>query len=70
MGNRTNHIYQNHLEQVKEVLSREPRPRPRLEIKDEDLQLRGLKGLVGMRYEHLSLIGYESHARIAAPVAV
>ena len=66
----TNHIYQNHLEQVREVLSREPRPLPQLEIKDEDLQLRGLEGLLGMRSEHLSLIGYESHAKIAAPVAV
>ena len=70
MGNMTNHIYQNHLKQVREVLSREPRPLPKLEIKDEDLQLRGLEGLLGMRSEHLSLIGYESHAKIAAPVAV
>jgi len=64
------HIYQNHLEQVREVLSREPRPLPQLEIKDEDPQLRGLEGLLGMRSEHLSLFGYESHAKIAAPVAV
>jgi thymidylate synthase len=64
------HIYQNHVEQVRELLSREPRPLPRLEIRDDDEQLRGLEGLLGMRYEHLSLIGYESHAKIAAPVAV
>lgn len=64
------HIYQNHLEQVHEVLSRKPLPLPCLEIIDQDKQLRGLKGLLDFRYEHLSLIGYESHAKIAAPVAV
>ena len=64
------HIYRNHLAQVHEVLSRQPRSLPQLEIKDEQRQLRGLEGLLGMRYEHLNLIGYESHAKIAAPVAV
>src|SRR6266481_3966321 len=64
------HIYQNHLEQVSEVLSREPFPLPRLEIRDDDRQLHGLAGLLSMRFEHLNLAGYESHAKIAAPVAV
>ncbi len=64
------HIYQNHKEQVEELLSREPKPLPRLEIKDEENRLRGLEGLLGFRSEHLNLIGYESHAKIAAPVAV
>ena len=64
------HIYRNHLEQVKELLSRKPLARPRLEIRDDEDRLRGLDGLLGFRYEHLNLIGYESHARIAAPVAV
>ena len=64
------HIYQNHVEQVNELLSREPKPLPRLEIKDEERRLRSLEGLLSLRYEHLNLIGYESHAKIAAPVAV
>jgi thymidylate synthase len=64
------HIYQNHLEQVEELLSREPLPLPRLLIVDEDKNLRGLEGLLNMRYEHLNLIGYKSHGKIAAPVAV
>jgi thymidylate synthase len=64
------HIYQNHKEQVQELLSREPLPLPKLEIKDEGSRLRGLEGLLGLRYENLNLIGYESHAKIAAPVAV
>jgi thymidylate synthase len=64
------HIYQNHLEQVNELLAREPRPLPRLEMVDEKKKLRGLAGLLNFRYENLKLIGYESHAKIAAPVAV
>src|SRR5918912_2343162 len=64
------HIYLNHLEQVTELLSREPLPLPRLEIRDEGQALRGLAGLLKMRYENLSLVGYQSHGKIAAPVAV
>src|SRR6266849_6482375 len=64
------HIYQNHKEQVQELLSREPKPLPRLETKDEEIGLRGLEGLLSFRSEHLNLIGYESHAKIAAEVAV
>jgi thymidylate synthase len=64
------HIYQNHLDQVNQLLSREPRPLPRLEIKDEADRLRGLEGLLGVRYENLHLIGYDAHAKIAGQVAV
>lgn len=62
------HIYQNHLEQVQELLAREPFPLPRLEILDE--ATRGLQGLLDMRYEGLKLVGYHSHGKIAAAVAV
>jgi thymidylate synthase len=64
------HIYKNHLEQVQEVLSREPLLLPELEINDPGNKLRGLEGLLNFRYEHLALVGYQSHAKIAAPVAV
>jgi thymidylate synthase len=64
------HIYKNHQDQVNELLSREPKPLPKLEIKDDAKQLRGLDGLLSFRYEHLNLAGYEAHAKIAAPVAV
>jgi len=64
------HIYQNHLEQVYELLGREPYPPPTLEILDEARRLRGLKGLLEMRYENLKLVGYQSHGKIAAAVAV
>jgi thymidylate synthase len=64
------HIYKNHQEQVNQLLAREPKPLPKLEIKVDERQLRGLDGLLDFRYEHLNLLGYESHARIAAQVAV
>jgi thymidylate synthase len=64
------HVYKNHLAQVEELLSREPLPLPRLEIRDEARDFRGLEGLLAFRYEHLNLVGYRSHAKIAAPVAV
>ena len=64
------HIYRNHQAQVHELLAREPLPLPRLEIKDDDQRLRGLDGLLRMSYENLNLVGYKSHGKIAAPVAV
>ena len=49
------HIYKNHLDQVNEVLAREPLPLPQLEIVDSTRRLRGLQGLLDMRYEDLKL---------------
>jgi len=64
------HIYRNHLEQVDELLSREPLPLPRLEINDRNAPLRGLNGLLAINYENLKLVNYQSYGKIAAPVAV
>ncbi len=64
------HIYQNHLAQVHELLARAPLPLPRLEIVETGTQLRGRAGLLGMRYEHLKLLNYQAHGKLAAPVAV
>ena len=63
------HIYSNHLEQVEELLKREPLPLPKLELKNAG-NLKGLEGLLNFRYENLQLEGYNSHGKIAAPVAV
>jgi thymidylate synthase len=63
------HIYSNHLEQVNELLSREPLPLPKLEFVDAE-NLKGLEGLLDFKYENLNLVGYKSHGKIAAPVAV
>jgi thymidylate synthase len=63
------HIYSNHLEQVEELLKREPLPLPKLELKNAG-NLKGLEGLLNFKYENLQLEGYQSHGKIAAPVAV
>ncbi len=63
------HIYLNHLEQVEELLRREPLPLPKLEIVGAE-NLKGLEGLMGFKYENLSLQNYQSHGKIPAPVAV
>ena len=63
------HIYQNHLEQVNELLSREPMQLPELELVDAE-GLRGLEGLLNFKYENLKLQNYRSLGKIAAPVAV
>lgn len=63
------HIYSNHLEQVDELLAREPMPLPKLEFINAD-GLKGLDGLLGFKFENLKLDNYQSWGKIAAPVAV
>ena len=63
------HIYSNHLDQVNELLSREPLGLPKLEFVNAE-NLKGLDGLLNFKYENLNLAGYQSHGKIAAPVAV
>lgn len=63
------HIYSNHLDQVNELLSREPLPLPKLEFVNVE-NLTGLDGLLNFTFENLKLENYRSHGKIAAPVAV
>lgn len=58
------HIYLNHLEQVKEQLSREPRALPTLNINPEKTSI------FDIELEDLSIEGYDPHPTIKAPVAV
>ena len=63
------HIYSNHLEQVNELLTREPMPLPALKIQNAE-NLKGLDGLLNFKFENLKLENYKSWGKIAAPVAV
>ncbi len=63
------HIYENHREQVNELLSREPMPLPRLELVNAE-GLKGLHGLLNFKFDNLKLQNYQSWGKIAAPVAV
>jgi thymidylate synthase len=61
------HIYNNHIEQVSEQLSREPFDFPTLEILKEIKTLEDLENLV---FEDIKLLDYNSFSSIKAPVAV
>jgi thymidylate synthase len=58
------HLYQNHLEQARLQLGREPFPLPTLVIKRRPLSI------FDYRYEDFDIQGYQSHPHIAARVAV
>lgn len=58
------HIYENHVEQVKEQLSREPLPAPKLWINPE------VTDITKFTMEDFRLDGYEHHPPIKAPMAV
>lgn len=58
------HIYNNHIDQVKEQLKREPYPLPQLQIK------RKPESIDDYVYEDFEFIGYKHHPAIKAPVSV
>jgi thymidylate synthase len=58
------HIYENHLEQVKEQLSREPKAFPKVTIDSS------VKKLEDFKPEHVKLEGYDPHPALKAELSV
>jgi thymidylate synthase len=58
------HIYQNHIDQVKLQLSREPYQLPRMEINPS------IKDITLFRYEDFTLTGYIAHPHIKGDISV
>ena len=58
------HLYLNHLEQADLQLTREPKMLPRMQVNPLVTRLEDF------RFEDFTLVGYEPHPHISAPVAV
>jgi len=58
------HIYNNHLEQVKLQLSREPYPLPEMKINPE------VKSIFDFKFEDFELVNYQAHPHIKGEVSV
>ena len=58
------HLYNNHFEQARLQLTREPRPLPTLRLNPS------VRDLFAFRYDDIVIEGYEPHPAIKAPVAV
>lgn len=58
------HIYSNHQEQIKEQLSRSPKPLPTMKLNPE------IKNIFDFTYEDFKLLNYDPHPLIKGRVAV
>ena len=58
------HLYANHMEKAKEMLSRDIRPAPQLVVK------RKVDSIFDFNYEDFELVGYDPHPAMPAPMAV
>jgi len=58
------HLYQNHIEQTREQLTREHRSLPRMRLNPD------IRDIHAFRYEDFELTGYDPHPAIRAQIAV
>lgn len=64
------HIYENHVDAVKEQLTREPYPHPYLKISDFSKVPDPLESILLLEPRDFILVDYEYHPAIKAPMAV
>ncbi|MDP6640432.1 MAG: thymidylate synthase, partial [Candidatus Poseidoniaceae archaeon] len=58
------HLYNNHLEQANLQITRDPKPLPKLHLNPD------ISDIDGFSYEDFSVLGYEHHPHISAPISV
>lgn len=58
------HIYQNHIEQVNELLSRNFRPLPQMKLNPQ------VKNIFDFKFSDFELVNYNPHPSIKAPIAI
>ncbi len=58
------HLYNNHLEQVDEQLSREPHPLPQMKLNAD------VKSIFDFTFDDFQLLNYEAHPHIKAPISI
>ncbi|HEV7776441.1 MAG TPA: thymidylate synthase [Luteibacter sp.] len=58
------HLYDNHVEQARKQLAREPKPLPKLVLNPD------IHSLFDFRFEDIAVVDYDPHPAIKAPVAV
>lgn len=64
------HIYANHVDQVKEQLTREEYSLPELILPAKSIHVSPMTYIESLHPVDISLVGYKSHAAIKAPMAV
>jgi thymidylate synthase len=58
------HLYQNHLDQAREQLTRQCRTLPRMKLNPR------IKNISEFQFEDFELVGYDPHPSIKAPIAI
>ncbi len=58
------HIYKNHIDQVREQISREPYPLPEMRLNPE------IKDIFDFTFDDIELVGYQAHPHIKGAVSV